>query len=352
MLKRLGNRFYESYRRFDMNPLVSIIIPIYNAERWLQECITSVINQTYHNLEIILVNDGSGDSSLQICQYFAEMDDRIVVLDKKNSGVSDTRNFGIEHTHGEYVAFLDSDDYLSPGIIETALNNIVSQKSDICQWNFKLVFDDSIRTQEEIFLNDYEKPDLLYAAVSIIRKKHCFNLGNYWRATWGKLFKTEIIKNYKIRFPVDLYMGEDAVFLCRYLLHIQKICVINEYGYFYRQIPSSSVKKYKSDLYQQSERQLQYFESILSERQDSRSFNNAMCVFTWQIFNSLIENEIKNGSSKCNDGKKWARSNRKYMRYSCFGIQTSKLIKLQIFFHFLPISCHCKLVCAYFRKKM
>ncbi len=334
-----------------MNPLISIIIPVYNAERWLQECITSVVNQTYRNLEIILVNDGSVDSSLQICRYFAERDDRIVVLDKKNSGVSDTRNFGIEHTHGEYVAFLDSDDYLSLGIIETALNNIVSQKSDMCQWNFKLVFGDSIRTQEEIFLSDYEKPDLLYAAVSIIRKKHCFNLGNYWRATCGKLFKAEIIKNYKIRFPVDLYIGEDAVFLCRYLFHIQKICVINEYGYFYRQIPSSSVKKYKSDLYQQSERQLDYFESILSEYQGSRSFNIAMCVFTWQIFNSLIGNEIKNGSSKFGDGKKWAKSNRKYMKYNCLGIQTSKLIKLQTFFHFLPISCHCKLVNMYFKKK-
>ena len=96
-----------------MNKLISVIVPVYNAEKYLKECVESLINQTYINLEIILINDGSTDNSIQICNEYADYDSRIIVVDKLNEGVSKTRNLGIEIAKGDFITFVDSDDYIT-----------------------------------------------------------------------------------------------------------------------------------------------------------------------------------------------------------------------------------------------
>ena len=104
--------------------MISIIVPVYNAEKWIDRCIKSLIKQTYDDIEIILVNDGSTDTSLSVCKKYADIDKRIVVIDKKNSGVSATRNIGIEIAKGEYIQFVDSDDYIDEKMCEMLVNAI------------------------------------------------------------------------------------------------------------------------------------------------------------------------------------------------------------------------------------
>lgn len=135
-----------------MKDLVSVVIPIYNVEKYLRKCIETVIDQTYTNIEIILVNDGSTDNSLQICNQFKEKDKRIKVINKKNGGLSDARNVGIKNAQGKYICFIDSDDFISEKYIEELHNLIVENKAQIAVCGFENVneFGKSISKKEII----------------------------------------------------------------------------------------------------------------------------------------------------------------------------------------------------------
>ena len=122
------------------NPLISVVVPIYKVEEYLQRCVDSIINQTYKNLEIILVDDGSPDSCPKMCDNFAKQDKRIKVIHKINAGVSEARNTGLEYATGDYVGFIDSDDYIHPTMYEKLLNGIKKENSDICMCRFVNVY--------------------------------------------------------------------------------------------------------------------------------------------------------------------------------------------------------------------
>ena len=124
------------------NKLVSIIVPVYNVEKYLPKCVDSLINQTYKNVEIILVDDGSTDQSGNICDTYLEKDNRIVVLHKKNGGLSDARNFGIEHAKGDYYSFVDSDDYLKEQTIEYLVDAAENNDCQISVCNMIRFYDD------------------------------------------------------------------------------------------------------------------------------------------------------------------------------------------------------------------
>ena len=116
---------------------VSIVVPVYNAKNYIKRCIESLVCQTYHNLEIILVDDGSSDGSEKICDEYAKEDDRIKVIHKKNSGVSDSRNAGIEAADGDYILFVDSDDYINENTVEDNLKTAIEKNADIVIFCFK-----------------------------------------------------------------------------------------------------------------------------------------------------------------------------------------------------------------------
>ena len=118
------------------SPLISVIVPVYNSERSLEYSIKSLIEQTFDNIQIILVNDGSTDNSLELCRQLAEKDSRILVIDKKNGGVSSARNAGLDKSDGEYITFLDADDYACPTMLEHMYNEILKNNADIVHMNF------------------------------------------------------------------------------------------------------------------------------------------------------------------------------------------------------------------------
>ena len=126
-----------------MQPLISVIVPIYNVEKYLDRCVGSIINQTYKNLEIILVDDGSPDNCPQMCDDYAKKDSRIKVVHKENGGLSDARNAGMKVATGEYVSFIDSDDYISLDFYETLLETIVDNDSDIVECSVVKFYEDN-----------------------------------------------------------------------------------------------------------------------------------------------------------------------------------------------------------------
>ena len=136
-----------------MNDKISIVVPVYNMENYLERCIKSILNQTYTNLEVLLINDGSTDSSLELCYQLASIDDRIVVFDKVNGGLSDARNFGVEKASGEYIGFIDSDDDIEPRMIEVLYEMIKEHNADVSECNMNICYPShsQLYTQEKYF---------------------------------------------------------------------------------------------------------------------------------------------------------------------------------------------------------
>ena len=183
-------------------PLISIIVPIYKVEPYLRQCVDSIVNQTYTNLEIILVDDGSPDTCSQICDEYAAKDNRITVIHKENGGLSDARNVGLDKSNGDYVSFVDSDDWIELDYISTLFSLIEANHADIAVGNF----------QRFSLNNDYFPKEHLATETLTsdeILEKILFQRNSYTIA-WGKLFKKSLFNS--IRFPVgkiheDEYTG-------------------------------------------------------------------------------------------------------------------------------------------------
>lgn len=213
--------------------LVSIIIPIYNASKYLEGTIECIINQSYQNLEIILINDGSNDSSLDICNSYKEKDSRIIVIDKENSGQSESRNVGIDACSGRYIYFADSDDEMKPDLIKNCVEGI--ENSDLYIFNYYKTYikNDKRRDIEErafveglYDLSDDKKRLKFYTNILL-------NYGCGFEV-WNRLYKAEIIKTQNIRFPVyKPVIAEDLCFNLFYMMHARKIEVTNNRLYYY-----------------------------------------------------------------------------------------------------------------------
>lgn len=194
---------------------VSIIIPIYNTEAYLEKCIKSVLDQTYKNLEIILINDGSSDRSADIAKKYGEMDKRVLYFEQKNSGVSSARNYGLDLATGDYILFIDSDDWVESTIVEKLLNKMHSHKIDIscCQYDRG-----AVKCEEGVQILNRNNALKEF----LIHKKINGSLVN-------KLFKTSVISDTRLNTAISY--GEDALFLWKILLKVKYICVSNEVLY-------------------------------------------------------------------------------------------------------------------------
>lgn len=186
------NLIYKRENRLKLDkPLISIIIPVYNVEQYVTKCVESVINQTYKNIQIILIDDGSTDNSGKICDDFKLKDNRIEVIHKKNGGLSDARNAGLKIVKGDYIGFVDSDDYIAADMYETMLSLIIENNSDISIVSF-LQYENGSFTQME-YTNELIKVNSLDGIKYILMDK---KIPNY---SWNKLFKKKIFDN--ITFP-------------------------------------------------------------------------------------------------------------------------------------------------------
>ena len=209
--------------------LVSIIVPVYNVEKYLKECIDSIVHQTYKNTEIILVDDGSKDSSGIICDNFQKENTNIKVYHKNNSGVSDTRNFGIKKATGKFITFIDSDDVIDNNFIEKMVNK--SNDCDLVCCNYSFWYKD-------------KKIDNQFNNVGIMDresiKKELFKKNSIKGYSCNKLFKTSIIKDNNIEFSSEIKICEDLLFCFKYCQYINQAFIIEDNLYYYRMRKTSA----------------------------------------------------------------------------------------------------------------
>lgn len=216
-------------------PLITVIIPIYNVEPYLQKCIDSICMQTYSRLEIILVDDGSSDNCGKICDKNSEVDSRIVVIHKENGGLSSARNAGLDIAKGEYIAFVDSDDTIHPQFIEILLNLSFQYDSDISQCDFLRVSENSLN----LSLNSQQKI-CIYNNKQAIYELCCTKNAVKYAVAWNKLYKRELFAH--IRYP-NGRIHEDEFTTYLLLWKANKIVVINQYLYYYLQRKTSIMGK-------------------------------------------------------------------------------------------------------------
>jgi len=230
-----------------MEKLISIIVPVYNVEDFLENCIKSIIEQTYSNLEIILVDDGSKDNSGKLCDYFARRDKRIKIIHKKNGGLSSARNAGLEIATGVYIMFIDSDDFYEKNACEILYNEIEQKQADYVIGNYIHVTYDGQKWANPVF--DIKKYDDFKLKIDDY-KKSFFVMNS---VVWNKIFKRDFIEKYKLRF-IENAIAEDAIFSTYCYVHTNNAYFINEIVYNYRQnkenvsISTNCSKKYFEQL--------------------------------------------------------------------------------------------------------
>ena len=214
--------------------MVSIIIPVYNIEKYVEKCLNSLKRQTYDNFEAIIVDDGSSDDTRDICEKIAQDDKRFKIFHKKNEGVSIARNFGLLKAEGVYICFVDGDDYVEPDYLKILVRCL--QKDDIdmgCSDYF-------IERQNQIIVHSQKIKEPVYLSKSEAINK----LGNkqlYQGYLWNKIFKKEIIERYQLLFDSRIKVWEDMLFCVRYLSFVHKVCYIQLPIYFYVQRQGSAM---------------------------------------------------------------------------------------------------------------
>lgn len=274
---------------------VSIIIPVYNVESYISECIDSVIGQTYQNLEVIIVDDGSTDNSGRICDEYAKQDNRIKVIHTKNQGSANAKNEALERITGEYFCFVDSDDYYEKNFVEIMLKTALEQKSQIVQCQFRNIFID--KTVPSIDCNKIR----LFTNYGFL-----IDFSNRWVNTlfWNKIFSISVLKN--VRFLQHRYI-DDEFFTYKLVLNSQKITEIPDVLYNYRMRKSSATKTeeaQKKILLDQSDYVSERYEYIKKNYPALKSqlleymVTNNIWIFKNPIADEEVINYTKNNAKK------------------------------------------------------
>ena len=230
--------------------LVSIVVPVYNMEAYLAKCVDSLLNQTYRKIEIILVNDGSKDQSLEICQQYAKADQRVKVINKKNGGLSDTRNVGIRQANGQYLMFVDSDDYVAEDFCEVAVTNIEKYSADICCTGYFGVENGDI-TKEIV---DFKE--------GLISKEQAMQLTIEDSHAWDKIYKSTLFA--QLEYPVGK-VYEDTYLTYQLFEKAEKIAYVPKAIYYYvdreTSIVSEMSPKNIADQFDSSNEQYKFFQA-------------------------------------------------------------------------------------------
>lgn len=260
-----------------MEELITIIVPIYNGEKYLDRCIQSILGQTYKNIEIILINDGSTDGSSKICRKYQKSYNNIVFIDKQNEGVSKTRNVGLKYAKGEYVGFVDSDDFIEKNMYSELYNNMKKCKSDLSICNYS-------------YNNDIELKNIFSSQEAL---EYLFEKKYFRGFLWNKLYKMSIIKNNSIYLDEDVFICEDLLFNYKYIKKCEKISYLDLKLYNYEINNTSALhsgldKKYLTIV--------QAYEKIIKEANNDNletvenSYFKVLCDLIYR--NSILKNKI------------------------------------------------------------
>lgn len=285
--------------------LISVIMPVYNVEKYLSISVDSILNQTFINFELILIDDGSTDNSGILCDEYAAQDSRIRVIHVQNGGVSNARNIGLKQARGKYVYFCDSDDYLDSQAFEIIIKTLERYHADllIFGYYFKSDIKSSVNQQSidsyPVSWNDSifypSKESIKESLVDLWNKSLMYNI-------WNKVYRLDIIKSNDIEFSIKLTMGEDLDFTNKYFIHCNSFYVLKDCFYYYiREREGSATTRYVKDWFEirveEHERLLDFFSKYKLINSESKEFLSRRFI---ERVIGCIENEfsIKNNSSR------------------------------------------------------
>lgn len=262
--------------------MISIIVPIYNIEKYLPQCIESICHQTYRDLEIVLVNDGSTDGCRDICEYYRRKDSRIVVIHKENGGLVSARKAGLKAASGEYIAYVDGDDWIEPVMYERMYQAIVEQNVDVVMCGR---YEDTGNIHKSVFHGipegKYGKQTLIDEVYPRMIVNDAFFEWGIFPGVWDKLFRHDCIECFQMAVDERIVMGEDAACVYPCLLSVNSVYIIHECLYHYRQTTSSMVKQQQdyvkereqfSILYRSVKAQLEKYTSVYDLRQQWKKY--------------------------------------------------------------------------------
>lgn len=261
---------------------VSVIVPVYNVERYLERGLSSLINQTLKDLEIIIINDGSTDKSLEICRHFEKVDSRIKLINKENEGVSIARNVGIQYASSDYIVFFDPDDELCCDMYEELYADIIKSKCDLILCNYIEVSNCEKRINLPYSKGVYGRgiiDSLLLNLVAPERVGEYSIMGSPWRGIYSR----RIINEYNIKFPEHIRPMEDLIFNLRYLMECSSVGINDKYLYRYYSEIGGGVRGYKSNYYDNGKKVMGLIEETLVKMEDTEGLK-ARLEIRWFIF--------------------------------------------------------------------
>lgn len=309
------------------NPRITVVVPIYKVEAYLDECVQSILKQTYSNLEIILVDDGSPDRCGEMCDAYAEKDVRVKVIHQKNKGLSGARNSAIDIATGEYITFVDSDDYLKEDMIETLYREVLQYDAGIATTAFESFFEDGSRTT-----NPHNGKVFVYSKEEAL---DCFLFNDYLTpCVCGKLYNISLWKN--VRCP-EGKLFEDQFTTYKLIDQCKKVVYNSTPRYCYRKrggsIGHSSFSKQTYDLYDAIHEEYDYIHSKYGEKVP----NMTIARIIWEVvfINMMIVAGYKDIRTR-KDTQKFAKENLKKV-WHCVYISNMRKIQLTLFSYSFPV---------------
>lgn len=294
-----------------MEEKISVIVPVYKVEKYINRCIDSILNQTYKNIEIILVDDGSPDNCGEICDKYAEKDNRIKVFHKKNEGVSIARNIGIENANGSYITFVDSDDYIGENYLLELYRMCIDNKSEISICGFKSEINNIIIDNKKIIKKKMNSKEAL---------KELFKERIYYGNVWAKMFKRNIIEN--IKFDHKLEIGEDLDFCYQSFKKAENIYVDTSKMQYYYFVRNNSVTTEKYS--QKWKKEIELCENIIGRvKKDYPNIEGYAIKRYIRINYSCIINLLKNDSA---NEKEYQELKNNILKYKQNGIYKKSTI--------------------------
>lgn len=258
-------------------PVISIIVPVYNAEKYLEQCIESIRSQTFIDFELILVNDGSTDKSTGICNRHAKEDSRILVIHQHNSGVSAARNNGIQEAKGQYICFIDADDIIASDFLSYGISHMQEHEIETAVYGCTKLTDNSTTVAFH-----YKAPCVFKTEIFLTE---CYR----HLACWGYILSSAIIKRHHIRFEQHLHMSEDIVFMVEYLLKAPDVLTLDKDYYYYRVNPTSVCRRPASLWKAKSQIDAAFcLTQKIKEHAFSQRYQTAMLSITRDLVNSYI----------------------------------------------------------------
>jgi glycosyltransferase involved in cell wall biosynthesis len=275
MVKEVITRIFNNdmkYIKEDMS-LISIIVPAYNVEKFLPTCIDSIITQTFTDFELILVNDGSTDSSAEICDFYAQKDIRIKVIHQKNQGLVNARKSGLSIASSKYVLYIDGDDYVESDFCEKLINQTINFDADIViggyirNYRGRMI---SIKSVIPAGRYENEEIDSIWKKMIYTGDFFLHGISTY---SWGKLFKRDILLPIQMSIPSDITIGEDAACVYPFISKVKKLVIVDECNYHYVQHQSSMLKTFSNVKYE-IEKLSNLFSYLLNFFKEHKNYEN------------------------------------------------------------------------------